>query len=68
MPRRREIPRREPPPDPLYGSSLVTKFISTVMRGGKRSTAERIMYQSFDIIKDMAALGSPRAESVRSSA
>ena len=45
MPRRREIPRREPPPDPLYSSSLVTKFISTVMRGGKRSTAERIMYR-----------------------
>ena len=36
----------------MYGSSLVTKFISTVMRGGKRSTAERIMYQSFDIIKE----------------
>src|SRR4051812_9304910 len=52
MPRRREIPRREPPPDPLYGSLLVTKFISTVMRGGKRSTAERILYQSFDIIKE----------------
>ena len=52
MPRRREIPRREPPPDPFYGSSLVTKFISTVMRDGKRSTAERILYQSFDIIKE----------------
>jgi small subunit ribosomal protein S7 len=52
MPRRREIPRREPPPDPLYGSSLVSKFISTVMRDGKRSTAERIMYDSFDIIKE----------------
>ena len=52
MPRRREIPRREPPADPLYGSSLVTKFISTVMRDGKRSTAERILYQSFDIIKE----------------
>jgi small subunit ribosomal protein S7 len=52
MPRRREIPRREPPPDPLYSSSLVSKFISTVMRDGKRSTAERIMYDSFDIIKE----------------
>jgi small subunit ribosomal protein S7 len=52
MPRRREIPRREPPPDPLYSSSLVSKFISTVMRDGKRSTAERIMYESFDIIKE----------------
>src|SRR3954468_13882358 len=52
MPRRREIPRREPPADPLYGRSLVTKFTSTVMRDGKRSTAERILYQSFDIIKE----------------
>ena len=52
MPRRREIPKREPPADPLYSSSLVTKFISTVMRDGKRSTAERILYQSFDIIKE----------------
>ena len=52
MPRRREIPKREPPPDPIYQSSLLTKFISTVMRDGKRSTAERILYRSFDIIKE----------------
>ena len=52
MPRRREIPKREVVPDPVYGSSLVTKFINTVMRGGKRSTAESILYGAFDIIKD----------------
>jgi small subunit ribosomal protein S7 len=52
MPRRREIPKREPPADPIYNSGLLTKFINTVMRDGKRSTAERIMYKSFDIIKD----------------
>ena len=52
MPRRREIPKREAALDPLYSSALVTKFISTLMRDGKRSTAERIMYQSFDIIKE----------------
>ena len=52
MPRRREIPKREVPLDPLYSSSLVTKFISTLMRDGKRSTAERIFYKSFDIIKE----------------
>jgi small subunit ribosomal protein S7 len=52
MPRRREIPKREPPPDPIYQSSLLTKFISTVMRDGKRSTAERILYRSLDIIKE----------------
>ena len=52
MPRRREIPKRELAPDPLYNSTLVSKFINTVMSGGKRSTAERILYQSFNIIKE----------------
>jgi small subunit ribosomal protein S7 len=52
MPRRREIPKRELVADPLYNSALVSKFINTVMSDGKRSVAERIMYESFDIIKD----------------
>ena len=52
MPRRREIPKREIPADPLYQSPLVTKFINCVMSDGKRSTAERILYKSFDIIKE----------------
>ena len=52
MPRRREIPKRELAPDPLYNSALVAKFINTVMSDGKRSTAERILYKSFDIIKE----------------
>ena len=52
MPRRRVIAKREVPPDPLYASPLVTRFINTVMTGGKRSTAEAIFYRSFDIIKE----------------
>jgi small subunit ribosomal protein S7 len=52
MPRRREIPKREIPPDPLYNSALVTRFVSTLMQDGKRSTAERIMYGSLDIVKE----------------
>jgi small subunit ribosomal protein S7 len=52
MPRRREIPKRELVADPLYNSTLVSKFINTVMSDGKRSLAERIMYESFDIIED----------------
>ena len=52
MPRRREIAKREIAADPLYDSPLVTKFINCVMDGGKRSTAERILYKSFDIIKE----------------
>ena len=52
MPRRREIAKREVPADPIYNSPLVTKFISTIMRGGKRSTAERIMYKALEIVKE----------------
>ena len=52
MPRRREIPKRELLPDALYQSPLVTKFINTIMSQGKRSTAEWILYQSFDLIKE----------------
>ena len=52
MPRRREVPKRELLPDPVYGNTLVTKFVNTVMKGGKRSTAEAIIYRAFDIIKD----------------
>jgi small subunit ribosomal protein S7 len=52
MPRRREIAKRDIPADPIYQSPLVSKFINCIMHGGKRSTAERIIYKSFDIIKD----------------
>ena len=52
MPRRREIPKRDIAADPLYQSPLVSKFINCVMSDGKRSTAERILYKSFDIIKE----------------
>ena len=52
MPRRREIPKRELAADPLYNSSLVSKFINTVMHAGKRSTAERIMYGSLSSIQE----------------
>ncbi|HWI18007.1 MAG TPA: 30S ribosomal protein S7 [Vicinamibacterales bacterium] len=52
MPRRREIAKREQVPDALYQSPLVTKFINTIMSAGKRSTAERILYQSFELIKE----------------
>ena len=52
MPRRREVPKREVPADPIYGSPLVTKFISTIMKDGKRSTAERIMYKALAIVQE----------------
>src|SRR6266853_1936217 len=52
MPRRRVVQKREIEADPLYQSALVSKFINCVMSDGKRSTAERILYKSFDIIKE----------------
>ena len=51
MPRRREVPKREILPDPLYNSQLVTKFVNVVMKDGKKSVAERILYAALDAIK-----------------
>jgi small subunit ribosomal protein S7 len=51
MSRRREIPKRKILPDPVYRDKLVAKFMNTLMIGGKKSTAEGILYGSFDIIK-----------------
>jgi small subunit ribosomal protein S7 len=44
MPRKKHIAKREPPADPIYENSLVTRFVNSLMTGGKRSTAERIFY------------------------
>ena len=54
MPRRREIPKRELAPDPLYNSALVSKFINSMMERGKRSLSERIMYQALYLMEDRA--------------
>ena len=43
MPRRREVPKREILPDPLYNSQLVTKFVNVVMKQGKAATATDII-------------------------
>jgi small subunit ribosomal protein S7 len=51
MPRRGLIARRELQPDPLYNSTLVTKFINSMMYGGKRSTSQRIMYDALGVVQ-----------------
>jgi small subunit ribosomal protein S7 len=48
MPRRAEIQVREPIPDSVYHSPLVTQMINRVMSHGKKSTAERIVYGALD--------------------
>ena len=57
MPRRREIPKREILPDPVYGSQLVTKFVNVMMQDGKKSTAERILYDALAAIAEKAEDG-----------
>ena len=52
MPRRREIAKREIPADALYGSPLVTKFISGIMWDGKKSVAEGIFYRALQQMGD----------------
>ena len=52
MPRRREVPKREVLPDPVYQSQLVTKFINCVMERGKKSTAEAIFYGAMKQIEE----------------
>jgi small subunit ribosomal protein S7 len=54
MPRRREIPERDTPADAKYSSKLVSKFINSLMRDGKKSTATSILYDSFDIMAEKA--------------
>ena len=51
MPRRREVPKREILPDPKFGNVEVAKFVNVLMTRGKKSTAERIVYGAFNIIK-----------------
>ncbi len=54
MPRRREVTKREILPDPKYKNTLVAKFVNNVMRRGKKSVAERILYGALDIIQERA--------------
>src|SRR4029078_8795635 len=60
MPRKGEVPKRKPLPDPKFTDQQVdvrrrvTKFVNTVMRDGKKSIAERIVYPAFDIVAEKA--------------
>jgi small subunit ribosomal protein S7 len=52
MPRRREISKKETLPDPKYGSRQVQRFINSLLKRGKKSCAEGILYSAFDIIAE----------------
>ena len=52
MPRRREVPKRQTVPDSKHGDQTVGRFINVIMRDGKKSTAENIVYGAFDEIEN----------------
>ncbi|MBA3582883.1 MAG: 30S ribosomal protein S7 [Gammaproteobacteria bacterium] len=52
MSRRKSAVRREVLPDPKFGSDRIAKFINMVMRRGKKSIAEQIVYGAIDVIAD----------------
>ncbi|MDO4552732.1 MAG: 30S ribosomal protein S7 [Bacillota bacterium] len=52
MPRRGKIPKREVLPDPVYGSVVVAKLINSIMLDGKKGTAQTIVYDAFEQIKE----------------
>lgn len=55
MGRRREAEKRETLPDPVYNSVTLAKFVNAVMKDGKKSTAESIVYGALEIIKKRTA-------------
>jgi small subunit ribosomal protein S7 len=52
MPRKGPAPRRDLLPDPIYRSVLITQIVNKILERGKRSLAERIVYDALEIIKD----------------
>ena len=52
MPRKGFIAKREILPDPVYQSKIVTKLINNVMQDGKKSLAQRIVYDAFEIVAE----------------
>lgn len=51
MPRRRVVEKRKLLPDPRFGERMVMRFMNIIMRDGKKSTAEGIVYGAFEIIE-----------------
>ena len=52
MPRRGFVPKREVLPDPVYGTTVVTKFINQIMLDGKRGVAQNVCYDACEMVKE----------------
>ena len=50
--RKRRAVKRDVLPDPVYNSKVVTKLINQIMQDGKKGTAQKILYEAFDIIAE----------------
>jgi len=56
MPRRSGVPKRDVLPDPIYNSKVITKLVNQVMQDGKKGTAQAIVYEAFDLMKEKLSL------------
>ena len=54
MSRRRRAERRIIAPDPMYNNVELSRFINCVMQRGKKTTAQRILYSAFDLIREQS--------------
>ena len=61
--RRKQAEKRIPTPDPIYGDVTVAKFIAAVMRDGKKSVAQGLVYGAFDLVEER--IGEPGVEVFR---
>jgi small subunit ribosomal protein S7 len=59
MSRRNSPEKRVPEPDPIFGSQLVQRFINRMMQRGKRSTAQRLFYDSLNLLKERSKQQEP---------
>ena len=58
--RKRRAVKRDVLPDPVYNSKVVTKLVNQIMQDGKKGTAQKILYEAFDIISEKT--GKPAIE------
>ena len=49
--RKRRAVKRDVLPDPIYNSKIVTKLVNAIMLDGKKGTAQKILYEAFDIVE-----------------
>ncbi len=56
MPRRGPVPKREIDPDPIHSSQLVTQLINKIMQDGKKSRAEKIVYDSLESLRERSGM------------